>query len=179
MRLRAKIAKQVDGVLVVGMHKADPVVLWRYDLKSNPGFGLSLTAHGNGWGISVIAANSAATQQEGPIAVFPKKEDAEEAFRAIQSCLMRGKPKLWGVVLIVLCLVVLAAGGYLGLTGRISQLFAIAQQLQQLPLASANPSLATMPGTGAALSPMPAFVPAVTQIDGEPQNADEVLRPPQ
>ena len=92
---------------------------------------------------------------------------------------MRGKPKLWGVVLIVLCLVVLAAGGYLGLTGRISQLFAIAQQLQQLPLASANPSLATMPGTGAALSPMPAFVPAVTQIDGEPQNADEVLRPPQ
>ncbi|MDE2028934.1 MAG: hypothetical protein KGI97_00045 [Alphaproteobacteria bacterium] len=103
-------ARLAGAMLTVGFHAAREPLIWRFDLERNHSFTLALQGEDGDWELGV-------TSPKGdfyPITHFAAREDAEEAFLAVEKALARRKSFFGAIgkavlVLLVLALVVAAA----------------------------------------------------------------------
>lgn len=108
-------AKRMGSTLVVAFHRANPPLIWRFDLERNHSFTLALQGEEGDWELGVTSPKG----EFYTITRFLAREDAEEAFRITQKTLMKKRCrwlKVFGVILAVLLLVLTA----LYLVGRLS-----------------------------------------------------------
>ena len=160
--------KLVGPNLVAAFHRAQPPLVWRFDLERNHSFTIALQGDEGDWEIGITSAKG----EFYPIVHFTAREDAEEALTSVQKILMKRKgSKLWCalkmfLLLIVLCIILL--GGGLALFIRAPFLSA------SLPSVMMRPPAPTMVAPPPAVQPMPA--PAFPS--GIPLPADDVLKPP-
>lgn len=85
--------KYVGSTLVAVFNKAEPPLVWNFDLDKNGQFSLSLQGEDKKWQIGVTSLKG----EFNPIACFPRHEDALEAFTLVQKILMKGHRSSWTV----------------------------------------------------------------------------------
>jgi hypothetical protein len=179
--------------LIATFHKANPPLVWKFDLERNHSFTVALQGEEGDWELGL-------TSPKGdfyPITHFLTREDADDAFRCVNKALARhGSPLGFilkaAAVIILAGIVFLVIGTLLppllgmhkmpaGPGGRaplsMQQLQQMQQQLQQmskgLPGRGAEPSAATPEASEPAPEPSTEDMPM-----GVPVPADQVLRPP-
>jgi hypothetical protein len=161
--------RRVRSSLVATLSKANPPLIWRFDLDRNHSFTLALQGQDNEWELGVTSPKG----EFSPIARFPMREDAEEALAAIGGQLAKGRLswvigflKLLGIFALLLFMAILGWSILLRMAQpRLAQMQAPQEQGQEVP-----PAL--LPDVAPAPSP-----PPVTK-NGIPLPADEVLQPP-
>ena len=145
-------AKRVGAALVAAFRAAQPRLVWRFDLEKNHSFSVALEGEEGAWELGVTSPKG----EFYPVARFPDREDADEAFAALQRALMKGKSGFLGAMLKGLGFLALVFVLALVMTG-----FAVSRL--GLLNAAATPAAAAVQ-----LPPRP----------GMPLPADQVLRPP-
>ena len=109
-------AERVGSDLIASFGRAEPPLVWKFDLERNHSFTLALQGEEGDLELGVTSPKG----EFYPIARFGAQEDADEAFAAVQKILMKGKRGrlktffVWFGGFIALAIVVLAASHYLG-----------------------------------------------------------------
>lgn len=143
--------KLVGKSLVASFRASDPALVWRFDLQKNHSFSVALQGEEGEWELGVTSPKG----EFYPIARFPAREDAEEAFAAVQKAVMRKKFAWLFCILKTLAALVVA-----GIVVTIIGYFLLAGVLR---LPSGSPA---------------ASAPAAEIPSGVPVPADQVLKPP-
>lgn len=157
--------RRVQSSLVATFAKANPPLVWRFDLERNHSFTVALQGEGNEWELGITSPKGEFT----PVATFPQREDAEEALVAISEELARG-PFGWvmdflkaaGIALLIMFVVLWA--------GSAAMRMFTPHLPPQIVATPVQPPTATMPPK--APPPPPA------SENGVPLPADQVLKPP-
>ena len=145
--------KLVDHTLVAGFHRANPPLIWKFDLERNHSFTISLQGEDGDWELGLTALKG----DFYPIARFVGHDDASEAFQTLQKTLMKktrylpSLPKSW-----------------LGWLGLLIGLFAIFVILRDVYIELRHPGTFN----AASVSRTNVVKPGV------PQSADDVLAAP-
>src|ERR1700722_5446352 len=106
-------AKRVGASLVAAFHKANPPLVWRFDLERNHSFSLALQGREGDWQLGL---NSPSNDVQ-VVARFASRPDAEQAFAETEKILAQGK-SLWtsaamrilGVIALLLMILLLIYG---------------------------------------------------------------------
>jgi hypothetical protein len=162
--------RRVRSSLVATLSRANPPLIWRFDLDRNHSFTLALQGQDNEWELGVTSPKG----EFNPIARFPARDDAEEALAAIGKELGRGRLswvlgflKMLALLMFLLFLAVLGWSLLLRMAAqRPIRIQAPQQSMETVPALPAPPPVAAAPPAA----------PAVT--NGVPLPADEVLQPP-
>lgn len=147
-------AKLQGSMLTVGFHAAKAPLIWRFDLKANPSFTMSMQGDEGDWELGV-------TLPKGdffPVAHFTEREASEEALYKVEKALSN-KGRAVNAVLKAVALVGILA---------VAIALVVAINLVVPP----RPHQASV-GT----ETVPVQAPAAAK-DGVPQSADDVLQPP-
>jgi hypothetical protein len=155
--------RRSKSTLVAVFAKANPPLIWNFDLTNQQNFALALQAKGDDWELGVMSPK----REFQPVACFPLRKDADEAFLRVGKVLAKGRfgwmvsfVKGLGIVFLVLIALRLTA-----LTLEEFQDYAITRAQLALAVAKASPL------SQAAPAPQP-------QQNGVPLPADEALKPP-
>jgi hypothetical protein len=166
-----------DGdTLTARLPRANPPLLWRFDLQHNHSFTLALRGADGDWELGITSLKG----EFYPVARFASRADADEAFFRLQKRLMKRPPRklsrimLFGVG-IVLGFLVGSFWGHIS-SGRLP-----------IPSAALSPALVAPYVTPSAAVPHLAFPrtgaqdagPFQPMQQGVPLPADEVLKPPE
>ena len=112
---KAVTIRRAGTSLVATFHRANPPLIWRFDLERNHSFTLALQGEEGEWELGVTSAKG----EFYPIARFASREDADEAFAATSKALMKS-PCRWmvlkvlGLVVVVIFAVILLFGVLIG-----------------------------------------------------------------
>jgi hypothetical protein len=112
---KAVTIRRAGTSLVSTFHRANPPLIWRFDLERNHSFTLALQGEEGEWELGVTSAKG----EFYPIARFASREDADEAFAATSKALMKS-PCRWmvlkvlGLVVVVIFAVILLFGVLIG-----------------------------------------------------------------
>ncbi|MDX2027454.1 MAG: hypothetical protein SFW62_02330 [Alphaproteobacteria bacterium] len=143
--------KRVGATLVAAYHKANPPLIWRFDLERNHSFTLALQGDEGDWELGVTSPKG----EFYAIARFLAREDAEEAFGQTHKVLLRKRLRwlrwtlgITAVVVLVIFMGLYGLGRFVGAGNR-------------LPTFSS-----------------PSSAPTMNMENGIPLPADQVLRPP-
>jgi hypothetical protein len=102
---KAVEASVIGSSLVASFNKANPPLVWKFDLERNHSFTIALQGEEGDWELGL-------TSPKGdfyPVTHFLTREDAEDAFAGVQKALAKKKfSPLWFGLKIVLGLIVLA-----------------------------------------------------------------------
>lgn len=79
--------RRVGPSLIASFGKANPPLVWRFDLDRNHSFTLAMQGQDNEWELGVTSTRG----DFHSIARFPVREDAEEALSAVSGMLSRGR----------------------------------------------------------------------------------------
>ena len=153
-----------QGGLVAVFDKANPPVVWRFDLQRNHSFAMRLKTESDGWDIGVSSPDTDFL----PVAHFAQENDARQAFDAVQKTLSYKRfSKLWLGVKIVLAGIVL--------------LFAMSAAWQGVSALYRHWMPATPMGVPMSADTVIVPPPAAKTAPklGVPQSADDVLQVPQ
>lgn len=154
--------RRVGTSLVATFDKANPPLIWRFDLERNHSFTLAMQGQDGEWELGVTSVKG----EFHPVARFPLREDAEEALETVSGALNGGGfawlPKALKTIGVLLLLFLGAAF----LTTFVTQVIHPAANVAQQPLPEEF-SDKTPP------APAPPPPP-----NGVPLSADEVLKPP-
>jgi len=154
-------AKRMGDSLVAAFHRANPPLVWRFDLERNHSFTLALQGDEGEWELGLTSPKG----DFHPVARFAVREDAEDAFVKIEKILAKsGRPwfkiSIRGVLLVILLLIltflVLVIGDF------VAKFHGGASSLRSLSAAT-----------------LPAPVPPPEIKPGVPLSADDYLKPPQ
>lgn len=185
LREKSTEAGVTDTSLVATFHKANPPLVWKFDLERNHSFTLTLQGEEGDWELGL-------TSPKGdfyPITHFLTHEDAEEAFKEVNKALARRKFSLlrFGFkmigVLILIGILVLFFMFFLPLFSGLHKMSLTAGHgplsMEQMPQGVPMPADAFLrpPEAGQAPAP-PTAAPAATVPLGVPVPADEILKPP-
>lgn len=96
--------RRVGASLVATFAKANPPLIWRFDLERNHSFTLALQGDDNEWELGVTSPKGEFT----PVARFPLREDGEEALARVGAVLAKGRLGWVGGFLKTLGIAVLA-----------------------------------------------------------------------
>lgn len=140
-------AKLVGTTLVAAFRASNPSLIWKFDLERNHSFTLALQGEDGDFELGVTSAKG----EFYAVARFASREDAEEAFVAVQRVLMKRK---WGWVK---CLLI----------GIVSVL-CVALLIVLFDRYFSGHTLSVIPASGT-----PGSLP-----QGVPLPADQVLKPP-
>ena len=88
IRQKSVQAKLVGNTLVATFRKSNPNLIWNFDLERNHSFTLALQGEDGDFELGVTSPKG----EFYPVARFASREDAEEAFSAVQKILMKHKP---------------------------------------------------------------------------------------
>jgi hypothetical protein len=156
--------RRVGSSLVVTLSKANPPLIWRFDLERNHSFTLALQGQDNEWELGVTSPRGEFT----PVARFPLREDAEEALAAISASLTKTCFRWVGVFFKVIgILALLAAAALWGWSA-----------LQNIELPHLAQSAAPIERAEAPAPEQAPAQPAPNTKNGIPLPADEVLQAP-
>lgn len=157
--------RRYKSSLVATFAKANPPLIWRFDLERNHSFTLGLQGDEQEWELGVTSPKG----EFNPVARFPSREDAEEAFSAISEALAKNRGgwgttclKIIGVVAIAYVLFTIVAG----------------VQRQASPLVDSSEEEEQGSLTPPAPSPPPPPPAPPPPPNGVPLPADQVLKPP-
>lgn len=169
--------KKVGNNLVASFHKANPPLIWNFDLDRNHSFSLALQGDEGDWDLGVTSPKG----EFFSIAHFLEREDAEESFAKVEKILMKRRGRsVFGPILKYTVL----------LAGIAVVVFAILAFLigPRTPggLSSSMGSMGRMaapsgyPQPRGAYQPSPVATPAAPQEipRGVPVPADEALQAP-
>lgn len=143
-------AKLVGNTLVATFRNSNPNLIWKFDLERNHSFTVALQGDEGDFELGMTSLKG----EFYPIARFASREDADEAFSAVQKILMKrrqGRLKalfVWVCGLALMILVVMMVGRY----------------------------VINSFSSGSPPSALSASVPKIR--NGVPLPADQVLRPP-
>lgn len=151
--------RRVKSSLVATLSKANPPLIWRFDLERNHSFTLALQGQDNEWELGVTSPRG----EFNPVARFPLREDAEEALAAIGGELAKGRLR-W-------------VGGFLKIIGMLALLLFIGAVVWSSFLRMSQHRLAQLESQQQVQAPQRPTGPSATQ-NGIPLPADEVLKPP-
>jgi hypothetical protein len=170
--------RRVKTSLVATFAKANPPLIWRFDLDRNHSFTLALQGDDQEWELGVTSPKG----EFNPIARFPSREDAEEALASVGAILSKGSFswvaslfKTIGIGALVGVIILLG----LSLVARMAQTHVAPPAPAPVVQGSvAPPPLSPPPAAPAPiLNPAsPTSAPAPT--GGIPMPADDVLKPP-
>ena len=149
--------RRTEGALVAAFHRADPPLVWRFDLERNHSFSLALQGEDGDWELGL-------TSQKGefyPVARFTTREDAEDAFAGVEKVLAKGRHSALRGALKIAGIVTVAALA-------LATAFTLMVTYNVMHLASHYP--------GAETQAQGAAPPAMK--NGVPLPADQYLRPP-
>jgi len=155
-------AKRVGSALIVAFRMSQPRLVWRFDLEKNHSFSLALEGEEGTWELGVTSPKG----EFYPVARFAAREDADQAFAAVQRALMTRK-SAW-------------LGWLLKAVGVLALFFMLAAAVAIFTLSRLGfMGMAGMPNPYAAagMAAVPAAPVSVPQ-NGVPLPADQVLRPP-
>jgi hypothetical protein len=156
--------KLVGPNLVAAFHRAQPPLIWRFDLERNHSFTVALQGDEGDWELGITSAKG----DFYPIVHFAAREDAEDALESVQTLLMKkGRSKFWGICKNFVLLLVVAALLFFGGVHLMTRLNPSLASLVS-PLTPATTSLAPAP-----TPPGPGALPS-----GIPVPADDVLTTP-
>lgn len=155
--------KLIGSNLVASFQRADPPLIWKFDLDRNHSFTIALQGDEGDWELGITSPKG----EFFPIAHFPAREDAEDALMAVQKVLMKKRRSKWANFFrfVIIFFILIAAG--------IAAAIYFTQQHFPGFLTRGLTDLATAPlsySDGA----KPGVIPS-----GVPLSADEVLKPPQ
>ena len=153
-------ARRIGSTLVVAFRMSQPRLVWRFDLEKNHSFSLALEGEEGAWELGVNSPKG----EFYPVARFAAREDADQAFAAVQRAMMRKNGNWFGWLLKAIgalaLFFVLAAGVAIFFIDRLGFM-----------------SIAHNPYAAMGMA-APAAAPAAAPPDGVPLPADQVLRPP-
>ena len=155
---KAVEAKRVGTSLVAAFHKANPPLVWRFDLERNHSFSLALQGTAGDWQLGLTTP----TGEFQTVARFAERADAELAFTETEKVLAQGKPTATGILLKLFGVVALIFVGII-VFGYITEQNLLVKQ-------HTVKSTAIVPA-------MPTAKPVVKP--GVPLPADDFLVPPQ
>lgn len=106
-------AKLVGKTLVAAFHNSQPELIWTFDLERNHSFALAMQGEEGDFELGVTSVKG----EFFPVARFPSREDADEAFIAVRQILMKSRRPGWlralaiaaGVVIAVFVAIVLVS----------------------------------------------------------------------
>ncbi len=104
--------KRVGSTLVAVFRTSTPHLIWKFDLERHHSFTLAMQGEEGDLELGVTSTKG----EFYPIARFTSREDADEAFRAVQKILMKKKcgwfacMMKWLGALVLLCLITILAG---------------------------------------------------------------------
>ncbi len=157
--------RRVGSSLVATFDKANPPLVWRFDLERNHSFTLALQGE-NEWELGITSVKG----EFHPVARFPLKEDAEEALAAVGEILGEGSfdwvfgvLRSVGIGLLVLFLVLWGWSAAVRMMNPPPTLPA--------PVSQIAPSMPTE-------APPASPAAAPESQNGVPLPADDVLKPP-
>jgi len=153
---KAVQAKLVGSTMVISFRHSNPSIIWKYDLERNHSFTLNLQGDDGDFELGITSPKGEFTS----VARFASREDADEAFSAVQEILMEKKWSRLQTVLIG------AAGIFL--------LYFLYTLANTVFIGAPHPAAKTVPGPAAGVQE-PAK-PSLPQ--GEAVPADQVLQPP-
>lgn len=151
--------RRVGSSLIATFNKANPPLVWRFDLDRNHSFTFALQGQDHEWELGVTSVKG----EFHPVARFPVREDAEEAFASISRILARNSGGAGGVLKtlgILLLLFVTAAGVTTLVTRWLHR--PVEPDVSELQVPGADSAADTVP----------------TSQNGVPLSADDVLKPP-
>jgi cbb3-type cytochrome oxidase subunit 3 len=154
--------RRVKSSLVATLSKANPPLIWRFDLERNHSFTLALQGQDNEWELGVTSPRG----EFNPVARFPLREDAEEALAAIGRELAKGRLRWVGCLLKAI--------------GVLALLFFIAVLVWSIVLRTSQNRLTQLdtPPEQAQAGSEPVSPPPPEVKNGIPLPADQVLQPP-
>lgn len=110
-RKKSVTAKMVGPTLVASFQKANPPLIWKFDLQRNHSFTLALQGEDGDWELGLNSPRG----DFYPIVHFYAREDAEEAFEKVQKILMKKRGSLaWRIIRFVFILIFLVLVGIVG-----------------------------------------------------------------
>src|ERR1700722_15946366 len=86
-------ARRIGNAVVAAFHKANPPLVWRFDLERNHSFSLALQGAEGDWQLGLTSSE----KEFQAIAHFAERTDAERAFTETEKILAQGK-SLWATV---------------------------------------------------------------------------------
>jgi hypothetical protein len=109
--------RMIGATLVASFHRANPPLIWRFDLEHNHSFSLALQGDDGDWELGL-------TSQKGefqPVASFAVRDDAEQAFVKVEHMLAKGRTGwfkillrgLWAIILLIVLGALVIGGGIL------------------------------------------------------------------
>ena len=156
---KAVDAKRVGDSLVAAFHKANPPLVWRFDLTRNHSFSLALQGQESDWQLGLTSP----TGEFQSVAHFPARADAEEAFAETEKILAQDKRpwlsvlmKILGILALLILVIALVFGILVGKAA-----------MQLIPKTQSFTPTASMPSNTQPSAPV-----------GVPLPADQMLRPP-
>jgi len=175
-------AKLVGSTLVAAFHQSTPSLIWKFDLERNHSFTLALQGEEGDLELGVTSSKG----EFYPVARFASREDADQAFTAVQKALMTRQynwPKIIGsgvAALFGLFFFILIAESIASHLTSHNMQTAVAPSIS-VPMGGSTASV-IQPIQPASPGIMPTPIqqqPAATIQNGVPMSADDVLRPPQ
>ena len=159
----------VDSSLIATFSKANPPLIWRFDIERNHSFTLAMQGQDNEWELGVTSVKG----EFHPVARFPVREDAEEAFEEVSAVLAKGGGhwilgllKNLGILVLLFILAILATNLIVG----------------SMSHPAANPQMQTQGADPNDAVPHyklpPESMDAPASKNGVPLSADDVLKPP-
>ncbi|MBV8061237.1 MAG: hypothetical protein JO253_06905 [Alphaproteobacteria bacterium] len=164
-------AKRVGSSLVATFNRAKPPLIWRFDLERHHSFTLSLQGEQGDWELGMTSLKG----DFHPIVTFTAREDADEAFAAVAQILAKGATskrnwlksllKLVGVCIVLFVILLFCMVAFVRFEAK--------ESVMHSGLPATMGMAGSAPG-GTAAKPTENASPKV----GDPQSADDVLRPP-
>ena len=157
--------RRFKSSLVATFAKANPPLIWRFDLERNHSFTLGLQGDEQEWELGVTSPKG----EFHPVARFASREDADEAFAAISEALAKPRTS-WGAT----CLKIV---GIIAIVYVVFMMFAAVQR-QAPPPADSVSMEEEQDSSTPPPSPPPPPAPPPPPPNGVPLPADQVLKPP-
>ena len=98
-------AKRINNTLVAAFPRANPPLVWRFDLERNHSFSLALQGEDGEWELGLTSPKG----DFQPVARFAMREDAEDAFIRIERILSKRETAWFKLILKTMSMIVLLA----------------------------------------------------------------------
>lgn len=175
MALQKKTNVRRDGSsLIATFPNANPPLIWRFDLERNHSFTVAMQGQDNEWELGVTSVKG----EFHPVARFPMREDAEEAFETVSVSLAEGKGG-WvssGLKFVGMCVLLFVLSA--GVAILVQEVAGQNSPVEQPVTATAKASVEQPSAQDTATPPTPPPTAPAEAPKGVPLSADDVLKPP-
>ena len=156
-------AKRIGTAIIAAFHRANPPLVWRFDLQHNHSLSLALQGDEGEWELGLTSPKG----EFHPIARFVMREDAEQAFLSIERILSKTQTNWFRLGLKIIATLLMV-----GLIALLASVFSYGHKISS-DISHATDSLNP---TSMGSPNYPVAAPVVPSKPGTPVPADDFFR---